>query len=115
MTDKMTFQIEFDHDLNVEIKSNSLSKEQKETLEDMINEREQSMDYTTLPELDHIIKSNSFGFEVDISTNEGKILEIVDEHIQTQKQLEEQVELEELYRFDRITEQLNKELDALSL
>jgi len=115
MTDKMTFQIEFDSDLNVEIKSNSLSKEQKETLEDMINEREQSMDYTTLPELDHIIKSNSFGFEVDISTNEGKILEIVDEHIQTQKQLEEQIEFEELYRLDRVTEQLNKELDALSL
>jgi len=115
MTDKMTFQIEFDSDLNVEIKSNSLSKEQKETLEDMINEREQYMDYETLPELDHIIKSNSFGFEVDILTNEGKILEIVDEHIQTQKQLEEQAELEELYRLDRITEQLNKELDALSL
>ena len=115
MTDKITFQIEFDHDLNVEIKSNSLSKEQKETLEEMINEREQYMNYETLPELDHIIKSNSFGFEVDISTNEGKILEIVDEHIQTQKQLEEQQELEELYRFDRITEQLNKELDALSL
>ena len=115
MTDKMTFQIEFDSDLNVEIKSNSLSKEQKETLEDMINEREQYMDYETLPELDHIIKSNSFGFEVDILTNDGKILEIVDEHIQTQKQLEEQAELEELYRLDRITEQLNKELDALSL
>jgi len=115
MTDKITFQIEFDHDLNVEIKSNSLSKEQKETLEDMINEREQYMNYETLPELDHVIKSNSFGFEVDISTNEGKILEIVNEHIQTQKQLEEQAELEELYRLDRITEQLNKELDALSL
>jgi hypothetical protein len=115
MTDKITFQINFDYNMNVEIQSNSLSEELKETLSTMINERENFMDYTTLPELDYTIKSNSFGFEVDISTNDGKVLDIVEDHIKEQKELQKIQQYEQDMYFVDLNEQLNKELNTISL
>jgi hypothetical protein len=115
MTDKMTFQIDFDHDMNVEIKSNSLSEEVKSTLEDMINERENNMDYSTLPEIDHVIKSNSFGFEVDISTSEGEIVEIIEKFNEEQKELQELQQYEQDMYLTNLNEHIGKELDSLSL
>ena len=115
MTDKMTLQINFDHNMNVEIQSNSLDSEVKDTLEDMINDRENNYNYETLPEIDHMIKSNSFGFEVQLSTDEGKIVEIVEDHIKEQKELQELQVHEEGMHLINLNEQLNKELDALSL
>ena len=117
MTDRMTLQAKIDYNtLNIEIQSNSLDEEVKETLQNMINERENDLDYETLPEINHIIKSNSNGFEIQLNTNEGKIVEIVEDHIKEQKELVEAAILEEHNLLVNLHEQLNKELDqALSL
>lgn len=88
MTDKQTYNIHLDYDLNITIDSNALDPEVKQTLENMLNEREKSLDNTTLPEINHAIQSHSFGFEVHLSTDEGKIEDIVKEYIQEQKELE---------------------------
>lgn len=111
MTDKLTYNINFDHNLQVEIQSNSLDPEIKQELESMINERENTMDYSTLPEIDHMIKSNSFGFEVQLSTDDGKIIDIVKEHIEEQKELELLQEEKFANILPELTDQLNKELD----
>ena len=87
MTDKQTYNIHFDHDLNISIDSNALDPEIKKELENMLNEREDQFDNSTLPEINHAISSHSFGFEVHLSTDEGKIEDIVKEHIQEQKEL----------------------------
>ena len=115
MTDKQTYNINFDYNLNIEIQSNSLNEEAKEVLETMLNERENDLNYDTLPEIDHMIKSNSFGFEVQLSTSEGKIEDIVENFIQEQKELQEQLEYEQGMHLINLNNQLEQELNALSL
>ena len=113
MTDKQTYNIHFDYDLNISIDSNALDPEIKKELENMLNERENQFDNSTLPEINHAIKSHSFGFEVQLSTDEGKIEDIVKEHIQEQKDLELEADKNFANALDNLNNQILKEFEQL--
>lgn len=113
MTDKQTYNIHFDHDLNITIDSNALDPEIKKELENMLNERENQFDNSTLPEINHAIQSHSFGFEVHLSTDEGKIEDIVKEHIQEQKELELEADKNFANALDNLNNQILKEFEQL--
>ena len=113
MTDKKTYNIHFDHDLNITIDSNSLNSEIKKELENMLNERENQFDNSTLPEINHVIKSNGFGFEVQLSTDEGKIEDIVKEHISEQKELELAADEKFANVLQDLNNQIRKEFEQL--
>ena len=88
MTDKQTYNIHFNHNLNIFIDSYSLDADIKKELETMLNERENNFDNSSFTEINHIIKSRPFGFEVQLTTDAGKIEDIVQDHISKEKELE---------------------------
>ena len=111
MTDKKTYNIHFDYNLTISIDSKTLDSEVKKELENMLNERENEFDNTTLPEINHSIQSKSFGFEVKLMTDKGKIEDIVKEYIQKQKDLEYEAEQELVNSYENLNNQLIKELE----
>ena len=112
MTDEKTYPIHFDHNLNIHIDSHSLSPEIKKELENMLNERENRFEHETLPEINHMIKSRSYGFEVKLTTNEGKIEEIVQNHIDKEIERAEAWERGLVEDDKRLAEQIEKEFEA---